>query len=85
MPVCPLLAMGKSLPLEIRHAKGKKFVVALATSSSTKFRTPDLRGLYFCRFLVVDGKFEPEVRAGETGLKFVQLLTEAADDTGSMW
>ena len=50
-----------------------------------RFRTPDLRGLHFFRFLVDDGEFEPEVRAGETGLKLVQLLTEVADGTGSMW
>ncbi len=49
-----------------------------------KFRTPDLRGRHFCRFLVDDGEFEPEVRAGETGLKLVQLVTEAVDGAGSM-
>ena len=58
---------------------------ALHKVTLPKFRTPDLRGLHFFRFLVVDGEFEPEVRAGETGLKLVQLLTEVADGTGSMW
>ena len=58
--------------------------VAVISGSRRSFRTPDLRGRHFCRFLVDDGEFEPEVRAGETGLKLVQLVTEAVDGAGSM-